>query len=320
MHQRSFGSAPGLFAMRQPDTKEYLLFGDGVIQYSEITLRLTVESSSFDISGVTLKLARGDARHTVLQLYFRLAFCVVLLPVLALLVIALTTQRVGSIMCWLTVVLLTLNILRNDSLEIVFAYWPTAERYEWKVFFERLFLGYFYWYALVLFESATWRYPDKMYFATLAGAGMAIGLFYADRQVNFPDLFLRANRLPEFGIFANQFLMEGLYTKLLHALIAFTIFRACFRTIASDARRFRMLAAIVGAAVGTLTVSDLLLVHFAVSAANGIRFVLPFAVQNCFSLAMAYCHWPVPAPHEPPGIVEDDVHSGGAYFAEVDQN
>ena len=275
-------------------TSRIHLFNHTLITYDSLVLELIFDHAGTEFESFTVNFVTGSPEHTVFQVYFRIIFAAI---AMLFLVFLLYKLRKLSFKLWhleqkMTVPLLFLLFLYNDPLYVIHCYYPSIV----IVIFDRLvyalFHSYLSFFILVLFDSLRYknRKTDSCFFVPKITLCILMFIFYAAHGI-YDELHMyddQSGRDPTENALA---ITELVLYLIFVVFTGFSIIVSGIQVDVTERYKFNIYLSSGIIAVLIMAVAQVL---FSMRFIYGtsLSFVLKFAVENVFTLLMAYFHWP----------------------------
>ena len=270
------------------------LFNHTLITYDSLELNLVFDHAGVDFESFTVNFDTGSPEHTIFQIYFRIIFSAIALLFLVFLLFKL--RKLGFKLWHLeqkmTVPLLFLLFLYNDPLYVIHCYYPSIV----VVIFDRLvyalFHAYLSFFILVLFDSLRYknRKTDSCFFLPKITLCVIMFIFYAAHGI-YDELHMYDEQSGRDPIENGLAITELVFYLVFVVLAAFSIIVSGIQVDVTERYKFNIYLSSGIIAVVIMAIAQVL---FSMKFIYGtsLSFVLKFAVENVFSLLMAYFHWP----------------------------
>ena len=291
------------FRTARKTSKRVILWRSGQIDFAKADVSLMIEKvpSGYDYAYIFVFL--GNVSHTFFQMFFRIFFALATVVCLGVFGYALwfIPLRMWHLEQKLTLPMLVLLFFFNNPFYVVQAVSPSRAYVILDTIFVSLFMSYFEFFVLVLFDSLRfknrktggWFFKPKLLFVTMMFISSVVHKVYDDiTGFELPSL---SHDDVEEALRRTEMVLYTIYL----GWSFITVILAGFKVDVTERYKFNMYAAAGSSALVMMAVVHVLFNSLLSLRRSSMRFVMNYSVLSLFTFLMVYFHWPYETLPEP---------------------
>jgi len=286
---------PIIFSESRNQYEPHLIFIEKLVDFDFLSLEISVQTN-VSIDEMVLRIETGFRDHSMYQLYFRSVFIFINISFMLFFVFRLSAV---SFSFWhleqkMTIPLILFLIFYNNPLYYFQLYYPSKFLVYCETILSSLFVSYFRFYLLVLFNSLRFknRKTDKCFFMPKIIFLFVNFLFSAIKGVYFDELSLSPYSFSGSNIINS---LNWIENAIFYVFCLWSVYSIILAGRDVDiTERYKFLIYIISGVLALilLVMSKILSELMPIFSTTSLGFVTSFSVENVFILLMAYFHWP----------------------------